>query len=87
MSVLFNKPENEPPVCPNGHRPKPLKIALERVKPQAGKIQIGQRTGNVEPGQQILKLDDMFSQNASRVILLEQALQPFMAKLADHGSA
>jgi hypothetical protein len=54
--VAVGKAKNYPPIGAYRDRPKALKIALRRMKPETRHIHIGERSGGVESHKNIAQL-------------------------------
>ena len=72
--VGVDKAETHPPVCTNRYRPKTFELAFERMQPETGHIHIGHRAGRVQPRENIAELNDVFGENAARVVVFVKAL-------------
>jgi hypothetical protein len=57
---------------------------LSACSPNPRQCQIRDRTGGVEPRENIPQLYRMFDNDATRVVALVKALQPLVADRADH---
>ena len=82
--VGVGKAEDHPPVCSNRYRPKPLELAFERMQPKAGHIHIGYATSRVEPRENIAHLNDVFGENAARVVVFIEPFQSLVPYRPDH---
>jgi hypothetical protein len=79
-----NEAENHPPVCTYRYREKTLELAFERMQPETRHIHIGDDAGRVEPRENIAEFDDVFGENAARVVICMKASQPLVAYRPDH---
>jgi hypothetical protein len=61
-----------------------LQLTLQRVQAEPWKIHIVQGTGCIEPGEDIPQFDHMFRHEASRVVVLIEALQSLVAERLNH---
>ena len=79
-----NKAEYHPPVCTYRYRQETFGLAFERMQPDTRHIHIGQDTGCVEPRENIAELDDVFRENAARVVVFIEAFSAPCAYRPDH---
>jgi len=78
--------ENHPPVCANGHGPKTFHLAFERMQPEAWHIHVGHRAGCIESRENVSQFNNVFSNDAARVVVFVKALQPFVADRANQSA-
>jgi hypothetical protein len=77
--ITVGETENDPPVCSNRYRPKTFVLAFERMQTKTGHIHVGHSVGRVESRENITYLNNVFDNNAARVVVLVKAFQSFVA--------
>jgi hypothetical protein len=82
--VALCEAENDSPICANPYRPEASEVALERMQPETGQVHIRNRSGGVEPDENVPKLDCVFRYHAARVVVLIKAFQTLLADRTDH---
>jgi len=87
MRVAFRQSENHPPISADCYRPKAFEVTFERMQAEAWQIHIRNRTGGIQPCQNVTKLYCVFADHAARVVVLVKAFQSFMTDRADHISS
>jgi hypothetical protein len=48
--LAIGKAEDDSPICPHGHSPKPLQLTFESMKPKARPVQSFNRLGGIKCG-------------------------------------
>jgi hypothetical protein len=76
--------EHQPPIARNPNRLLPYSLALHRVKPEAGIVQIGRTARGVERRQQNAKPCRVLRIDSPRVSRGEESLQALVAYARDH---
>lgn len=84
-SGLF-KTKHDPPIGPHCNRPKPLQIALQRVKTVTGKIKRLRRSGPIEDGQNLLHRVHQIRPNPAPVPTLIKPFQASVFEAPNHQS-
>lgn len=56
VGVALLEPKHDAPVTRHRYGPDPFKLALERVKPEAGKSHVANRRGLIETGKNTFDL-------------------------------
>jgi hypothetical protein len=79
-----NKPENDTPVRPHGHGPKPSEVAFERVKAIAGKVKMLRGRGCIEKGQYLLYCVHQVSSTPAVIVALIESFQAAMLEASNH---
>src|SRR6185312_13799618 len=77
--------KDDAPVRLNRHSPKALEVTLERMRPVSRQVEVLRHPRNIESRQNAAQLFDMPGIQASRVVVLMQALQALMTERPDHG--
>jgi hypothetical protein len=81
---IFREPKDDPPIGSNSDAPKAIKLAPERVKSEARKINVLGPPRLVESGQNARNLGDMLRVQFAAIIILVEAPQSTMPKTSDH---
>jgi len=55
--IAAGKTENYPPVGANSHGPKAFELTLERMQPETGHVHVRNRTGSIEPRENVAARD------------------------------
>ena len=73
------KTENDPPIRANCHGPKTLHLAFERMQSETRNIHIRDGLRGVEPRKDIAQLNNMFGDDAARVVIFMKTFQSLVA--------
>src|SRR5579862_7673895 len=76
--------EGNPLVGANGHGPKTLHLAFERVQPEPRQVHVGNAWGGMKRRQNISQFADVFRVYAARVVMLEEPFQSLVADCPYH---
>ena len=81
---MIGEAKNDASACTNRDSAKTLLLALERMQFEARHIHMGYGLNRVKPSKNIAELLRVFGQNAARVVLFMEALQPLVAYRSYH---
>ena len=73
--VFACEAENNPPICPHGHRPEAVQVALQRVEAVPREIERLRRSGRIENRKNSFDSVQQIGAYAASVATLVQALQ------------
>jgi len=78
------KTKDDAPVCPNGHAPEALQVALERVKPESREIHIFGYSGTAENSKNVLNLLDQIRADSFALAVNKKPLESLVPKTLNH---
>jgi len=76
--IMVAKPKDNPPICPDSYGPPTFHVAFQSMKPEAGHTHICYSVGSIEADQNIAHPIDMFSGQATRIVVLVETLEPLV---------
>ena len=78
------EPEDDPPVCSHGDRPKPFSFSREGMKSERRLVQGLDMFGGLQDLQYLLQLSHVVRVDASCNVVLEKLTQCFVSERADY---
>jgi hypothetical protein len=84
--VALLEAEDDPPVGANGDAPIPGKLALQRMQPEAGQVELVRSHRFIEPGEHAGDFIGMLGVDFAAVIVFVKASEAAMSKAPDHPS-